>query len=233
MNPKFSVVICTYNDAEYLSKAIESVMDQTRSIWELIIVNDGSTDDTAKILESFKENPNVHILSLNINNGKSTCLNIALKTAKGRWLVELDSDDWLPKTTLEVLDELVENGVAYYGNYAEWREHYRSRELTFSKVVKGMPDFNVRSYLENAYPLAPRIYRLDTLRKVGGWHTNDIYQGRLYEDVYILCAVSKHGKVVHLDELLYHRRLRRGSVTAGQRDMFEKWREWIREELSI
>ncbi|WP_157182413.1 glycosyltransferase family 2 protein [Bacillus sp. m3-13] len=231
---KFSVVICTYNDARYLPKAIESVIDQQFSDWELIIVNDGSADETLEMLRPYKNHPNIHIISLTENKGKAFCLNIALGTAKGTWLIELDADDWLPKGALENIDEIVEIGVeAYYGNYVEWREQFRDKKLSFSKVIKGMSNFQAITYLENAYPLAPRIYRIDTLRKIGGWHTKDIYQSRLYEDVYILCAISKHGKVAHVDRLLYHRRLRKGSVTEGQKGMFEKWREWVRKELSI
>lgn len=233
MVPIFSVVICTYNDGEYLSQAIESVMDQTVRDWELIIVDDGSRDNTAEILSTWKTNPKIQFISLPHNKGKAVCLNIALEVIRGTWLVELDADDWLAKSALELLNRLIEpETVAYYGNYAVWREHFRSKELTFTKVVKGMPAFNAIRYLENAYPLAPRIYRADALRKIDGWHTNDIYQSRLYEDVYILCALSKQGKVEHLDELLYHRRLRSGSVSvAGKKEKFEKWVAWVKEEL--
>ncbi|MEA3322032.1 MAG: glycosyltransferase family 2 protein [Bacillota bacterium] len=230
----FSIVICTYNNAEYIRKAIESVMNQEVSNWELIIINDGSTDDTLEILAPYKNSPAVHIISLEQNRGKAYCLNIALHAAKGTWLVELDSDDWLEKNALLVLDEVVETGVAaYYGNYAEWREHLRDKKLSFSKVIKGLPNFTASVYLESAYPLAPRIYQIDLLRKIGGWHTKDIYQSRLFEDVYILCAISKQGKVAHIDKLLYHRRLRRGSVSAQQRGIFERWRDWVKAELSI
>lgn len=231
--PTFSVVICTYNDAEYLSYAIDSVMNQSMRNWDLIIVDDASTDNTGEILEPWKSNPKVHIISLPYNQGKATCLNTALQAIKGTWLVELDADDWLARSALEFLDRVLEpEAVAYYGNYAEWREHFRSKELTFTKVVKGMPTFHALNYLESAYPLSPRIYRADALKKIGGWHTKDIYQSRLYEDVYILCALSKQGKVVHLNELLYHRRLRSGSVsTAGKKEKFQKWVAWVKKEL--
>ncbi|WP_157663737.1 glycosyltransferase family 2 protein [Sutcliffiella horikoshii] len=234
-DPKFSVVICTYNDAEYLSNATESVINQSKCNWELIIVNDGSSDDTLKILEPLKIFPNIHVISLPQNKGKAFCLNIGLQAAKGTWLVELDADDWLPKKALEMLDNIVCEGVeAYYGNYVEWRENYSNKQLSFSRVIKGMPDFNATMYLESAFPLAPRIYRMDTLRKIGGWYTKDIFESRMYEDVYILCAISKKGRLEHLDELLYHRRLRSRSVSAkGRKDLFEKWKEWVKEELSI
>ncbi|MBW7459086.1 glycosyltransferase family 2 protein, partial [Paenibacillus sepulcri] len=72
-DPIFSIVICTYNSADFLPWSIRSVFEQSFSSWELIIVDDGSGDATAEKLEQFLENPRVRLLRSEHNQGKSCC----------------------------------------------------------------------------------------------------------------------------------------------------------------
>lgn len=131
----FTIVICTYNDGAYLTNAVSSVISQTKRNWELIIVNDGSQDNTKTILDSLVWNPSVRVVHNRINMGKAACLNIALNMAKGEWLMELDADDWLPNKCTEKLEEQIlalNNDVALiYGKYKEWRERTRDGTLFF------------------------------------------------------------------------------------------------------
>lgn len=88
-----SVIIPTYNRSEVLPRAIESVEKQSLKKWELIIVNDGSTDSTKKFLENLN-----HKVIHQENLGVSAARNIAIEKAEGEWLAFLDSDDeWLPE----------------------------------------------------------------------------------------------------------------------------------------
>lgn len=84
-----SVIIPTYNRAHTLKRAIDSVLTQTFTDYELIIVNDGSTDETKNLLESFSEHTIVHTQ----NEGVSKARNTGLKYARGEWIAFLDSDD--------------------------------------------------------------------------------------------------------------------------------------------
>lgn len=89
--PKVSVIIPTFNRKEVLPRAIESVLNQTFKDFELIVVNDGSTDDTEELLKNY----NVKVITTD-NHGVSSARNIAIESAKGEWLAFLDSDDeWL------------------------------------------------------------------------------------------------------------------------------------------
>ena len=91
-----SVIIPTYNRSEKACRAVRSVLDQTYPDYEIIVIDDASTDDTASRLEEFKKSINVIIHSE--NKGVSASRNSGIKTAKGNYIAFLDSDDyWLPK----------------------------------------------------------------------------------------------------------------------------------------
>ena len=91
-NPFFSVVIATYNRAYWVSKAIGSVLNQTYSNWELIIVDDGSTDNTSEVVESFKD-PRIQYIYQK-NQERSAARNNGMDQSTGEYITFLDSDDY-------------------------------------------------------------------------------------------------------------------------------------------
>jgi len=114
-SPKVSVIMPTYNRAAYLREAIESVLAQRLGDLELIVVDDGSSDDTAGVLAAVRD-PRVRYVRQE-HRGVSAAANRGLRMARGQYIGRLDSDDlWVPETlqTLaEVLDSKPEVGVAY------------------------------------------------------------------------------------------------------------------------
>ncbi len=95
--PLVSVVLPTYNRAYILSKAIESVLAQTYTNWELIIVDDGSTDTTREIIAGFS-NPRIRYIKHEANKGLAAARNTGIRNARGKYIANLDSDDvWMPK----------------------------------------------------------------------------------------------------------------------------------------
>jgi len=97
MSPLISVIIPTFNSEKYIKECIESVIKQTYSNWELIIVDDGSSDNTISIINSFKkEHNNLHFYKrTRVPKGANTCRNIGIHNSKGKYLIFLDSDDFL------------------------------------------------------------------------------------------------------------------------------------------
>lgn len=101
--PKVTVYVATYNYGEYLKQAIESVLRQTYLAWELIIIDDGSTDGTKEVLADYLERPKIRIYTNSMNEGLTRTSNRAISLARGEYIIRLDADDYLDENALLVL----------------------------------------------------------------------------------------------------------------------------------
>lgn len=106
-NIKFSIIVPIYNAESYIEKCIDSVLTQTFKNYELILVNDGSEDNSLEIVKKYSNLENVLVISKK-NTGVSDTRNIGLKSATGDWITFLDSDDWLDNNALEIINEIIE-----------------------------------------------------------------------------------------------------------------------------
>lgn len=108
--PLISVIIAIYNGEKYIKNTIESVISQTYLNWELIIVNDGSQDNSLNIINSFLSlDDRVHVINLDTNSGgPAHPRNIGIKEAKGSYIAFLDSDDIWHKEKLKCQLEFIE-----------------------------------------------------------------------------------------------------------------------------
>ncbi len=120
LNPEVSVVIPTYNRAESIGDSIESVLTQTFQEFEIIIVNDGSTDETEKVISNFSD-ARIKLISQTTNKGASAARNNGIRASKGDFVAFLDSDDrWLPEKLqiqTDYLKNLLEIGSCSTGYY--------------------------------------------------------------------------------------------------------------------
>lgn len=121
-NNMVSIIMPCYNSGKYILKAVESVVNQTYTNWELIIVNDCSDDDTNIILEKYINDNNenrIKIINNSKNMGAAASRNKAIEKANGRWIAFLDSDDsWEEKKIEEQIKFMVDNNYHFtYTNY--------------------------------------------------------------------------------------------------------------------
>lgn len=100
-----SIIMATYNRAHTLPRAIDSVLAQTYTSWELIIVDDGSTDNTTDVLTGYTD-PRIRVLQHQPNRGVAAARNRGLDTIKGEWFTLLDSDDELVPRSLATLIQI-------------------------------------------------------------------------------------------------------------------------------
>lgn len=114
-----SIVMPSYNASEYIEKAIKSVIAQTYGKWELIIVDDCSTDNTVEIVNGFND-PRIRFFKNDVNSGAAISRNRALRESKGRYVAFLDSDDvWVPEKLEEQLNYMIDNDYAF--TYTDYR----------------------------------------------------------------------------------------------------------------
>lgn len=115
-----SIIMPSYNTASYIRETIQSVMHQTYQNWELIIVDDCSTDNTYEIVASVKDE-RIKYFYNEKNSGAAVSRNRALREAKGRWIAFLDSDDlWMPEKLEKQIHFMEKNGYSFsYTNYEE------------------------------------------------------------------------------------------------------------------
>jgi len=111
MNPLVSVIIPAFNRTKTIDIALKSVIEQDFSSWEVIVVDDGSTDNTAEVvMRLMSEECRVHLIRHEKNKGAQAARNTGIRNARGEWIAFLDSDDqWLPHS-LEARLEACQNG---------------------------------------------------------------------------------------------------------------------------
>ena len=117
-----SIVMPMYNCADFVAQSIESVQAQTYPNWELLIVDDVSTDNSVEIVKTYAEkDARIRHMSNPTNCGAAEARNLALREAKGRWIAFLDSDDlWLPEKLAKQVPFMADNN--YHFSYTEYRE---------------------------------------------------------------------------------------------------------------
>ena len=140
-----SIVMPSYNSEKYIKDSIESVLNQTYPFWELLIVDDCSTDKTVDIIKSFKDE-RIKLFQNEVNSGAALSRNWALREAKGRWIAFLDSDDlWLPTKLEEQLQFMIDNN--YHFTFTDYRICADGKWENFIHTAPNKIDFNkVKKY---------------------------------------------------------------------------------------
>jgi len=197
--PKFSVIIPFFNQIDKLTRAVKSVLKQTFQDFEIIMINDCSTEKNFSVLHPLLNSKRIRIVNNQQNLGMSRSLNIGLSIARGSYLVQLDADDWLDQYALEKINLFLENNPCK-AVYA------KAIVVNQNGAVKGH-GYQINEPLDCfSYPhiQAPRIYDVKALKNIGGWSVGDAFSGRFYEDRLLLKRMTEIGKVCFLDEHLYY-----------------------------
>lgn len=140
MEPKVTVVIPAYNAAAYISTCLNSVIAQTYTNWEAIVVNDGSKDNTEEIVNGFLSDKRIKLLSQK-NAGVSAARNAGIKAASGKYIAFLDSDDAFLENNLERKLRVIESDVTLDFVYSDiWK---CDKDLNNLYIEKGVPVENL------------------------------------------------------------------------------------------
>lgn len=136
----FSVIMPVYNGEKFISDAIESIINQTEKNWELIVVNDGSTDGTKNVLEKYADNDKIKVINQQ-NGGVSVARNVGVNNAKYDYITFLDADDVWCKNHLSVMASLIEKypSAGLYASFS-MAELVNGDVIEECEYFKGKPD---------------------------------------------------------------------------------------------
>lgn len=122
MNDLVSILIPTYNTEKFIRATLQSVQNQSYSNWEIILVDDASTDQTVSIIEEFAQNDNrIKLFKLEKNSGNGFARNIALEKASGKYIAYLDADDlWFPEKLEKQIRFLKAKNLPFTFSFYDW-----------------------------------------------------------------------------------------------------------------
>ena len=210
-----SVVIPVYNVENYIEKCLESITNQTKDNYEIILINDGSTDSSGLICESWSEKNSIIRYVNKSNEGLGPTRNLGVCLAKGEYVCFLDSDDWV---TEDYIEKLYEESIRYPDADLFMFEHICVHEAT-GKVSIVMPKVKLKeiNFIEqepemiyaNEVAMWNKMYKRDFLIENLLWIPNLLYEDyAIYPSIVILANKCIYMK----NRLLFYRQAREKSI---------------------
>ena len=207
MNEKISVIIPIYNVEKYLPKCINSVLNQTYSNLEIILVNDGSTDSCKQICEEYKKLDNRIKIINKKNGGLSDARNYGIEASTGNYIAFLDSDDWIDKELYMTLYKIIKRYDADI-SVCNFKKSYLNGDNKTHNSGKIKCYSNIEALNE--------LYGKNSVQMIVAW--NKLYKrstikelrfpvGRIHEDEYLTpIIIYNANKLVYRDnQLIYYR----------------------------
>lgn len=223
--PLISVLMPAYNVQEFIGESIESILNQTFTDFEFIIINDGSKDDTAKVVEKYaKKDKRIKFVNNKENKGLIAVLNEGLDICRGKYIARMDSDDIAyPERFakqikyMEAHPECGVLGTAAQNFGADDHAYYNPYEVTVFDLFRGVPFY---------HPTV--MFRKEILDKHHLRYDNDYY---LVEDYELWTRLLTVTKMNNLQEILLNYRVHPKSVSVANRELQEKNKQRVKANL--
>jgi len=170
-DPLISVILPVYNGAPFLAAAIDSILKQTLNDFELIVINDGSTDDSLSILKHYESvDPRVKIFS-RPNRGLANTLNESIELARGAWIARMDQDDIAHPTRFETqLNYLTATGADIAGT---WVKRFGAADNRTVRLPQSDAAIKIALLFESAFAHPTVMMKAESIKKLGYEHTWD------------------------------------------------------------
>lgn len=221
MPPVVSIVLPCYNGADFLAQSIESVIAQTFTDWELIIVNDCSKDNSLEIMRQYAENDSrIIVVDNEINKKLPASLNIGFSKARGKYLTWTSHDNKMGPTILEefvqYLDAHPDVGLVT-ANYAAFD---KTGKILYEVSMKE-PDLRLPHHNTICYAF---MYRREVLDTIGGYDENLF----LIEDYDYWIRIWQKFKIGKVDKVLYYTGVSDKTLTASRKKEIAERLLWVR-----
>lgn len=216
MNEKeilISIIVPVYNTEKYIEECLDSLLNQTFKDFEIIIIDDGSIDNSYKICNKYKERDNRVKVFRQKNKGVSSARNKGLELSKGKYVIFVDSDDYCDCRMLELISkELFENSLISFGYVKKYKNN--------KKVIKGK-----RSILYDKNMMSENIFMNP---KIGGYICNKVFSNKIIKEnnltfdtlihysedlLFSLNYLKYCNKLIYIDISPYYYRMRKSSVS--------------------
>jgi glycosyltransferase involved in cell wall biosynthesis len=236
MNKCVSIIIPVYNVEKYISRCIESCINQTYAEVEVILVDDKSSDSSGKICDNYAlKDRRINVIHCANNSGPSTARNIGMKNASGDYFIFVDSDDYIEKNAVEILIEAEKKYqadlVVASNMLAESDGNVENAKN--APILKGTRFFRNKEAIEELV-LNNRIISYSVCSKL--WKREHFFCGTelkfpfpenmKYEDKVLTCTVIKKLRnVICIPDVIYHYQLREGSIIHS-RSLFNSISLW-------
>ena len=213
--PKITVLMPAYNAGKYIGDAIESVLQQTFTDFELLIVNDGSTDNTTDVIQSF-DDPRI-VMIYQDNKGVAQALNTGLKYARSPFIARFDADDVCHIERLQLQYEFMISNPDYsiIGSSADYMD--MDGTYLFTSTPPAISNEDIQQLEHSICPFihSTVFYKKDIILKAGGYNE----YAYTFEDHFLWVNILKDQKTCNFSKPLIKLRLNPESITID-----EKWR---------
>lgn len=202
---KVSIIIPVYNGIPYIDYALDKILRQTEKDFEIIVINDGSTDDSLKKLKTYEKYPFFTLINQK-NSGQGVARNKALKKAKGEYITFIDIDDYIDEKFIEKMYKkaISSNADIVYCNYYD---HYKDRDV----IIR-----NNKGYMFANYAPWAKLYKRSFFMNANVFFA----EGKLFEDIAITPVLAAMTKPVYLNEPLYY--YNKANISSIRRKKYNK-----------
>ena len=222
--PIVSVVMPAYNATRYIAASIESILNQTMTEFELIIIDDASTDNTADICKTYAErDKRIQLHSLKENHGALAVRNMGLKYATGKYFATQDADDisHADRLAMQVAYMEVHPDIALIGSHIRLIDEHNGIIGVRQYPTEPM-EIRKRAICFNPFAASATLVRIDVLRNVGGYPES---RTKIAEDYALWLRVLSEHNGANLDRFLMDYRLHQ---SAGKNSVRQKLKNTIR-----
>lgn len=246
--PCVSIIVPVYNIEEYLQQCIESLVSQTYENLQIILVDDGSTDQSGKLCDQFAKADERIVILHKKNGGLTSARKAGIETALGEYVMVVDGDDWLDANTIEqcvtvaiknqsdcvmfgyireygdnsIENPLFENDFVY--NYKE------SKEKVFRRLIGPIgTELNHPEKLDNFGTICMKLYKCEIIKK--GKFVSEREIGTNEDTVFNIYALKHCNSIAYINKCFYHyRKTNQQSITMKYKpDLCDKWDKMYKE----
>lgn len=213
MNAKVSVILPCYNAEKYLEQSILSILNQTYQYFELIIINDGSTDNSTEILEKYAKSDNRIIIINQSNEGIVSALNKGIRISTGKYCARMDADDIAIIDRIEKQVNFLENNPNIFvvggQGYVIDEDGDKIRPLTVLTNHNDIDRDLLNNFNKKAMIHPAVMFRTHEISMLGGYREEFIWA----EDLDLFLRVSEIGKLANLQDTVLYYRINTNGIT--------------------